>query len=232
MPSLLLLGLLIFFAPAGLADTPAISAFNATYSLHMGGLKVGEANLSVEQLDANMRWQLSSKATGIFALLTGKKPYSESILNSSGNAYQLASITVSDNRKDQPTESVRFNWPEKKLEVQRKGKSEVLTLTNSVYDYLSIHWLSAQMTLNADSKTEVDFYLKGKLVKSTLKFIGVTDINIRDKSLSVRLYEQTFNNSKTRYEYYYDLKNPLLPIKIEQFKPGKDSTIMLFKHLN
>jgi hypothetical protein len=228
----LLLCLLIFVASAGLAGEQAISAFSATYTLHKGGLQVGEADLSMEQLDGNMRWQLSSRATGMYALLTSKKPYSESFLKSAGNDYQLASVTVSGNREDQPTESARFNWSENKLEVQRKGKSKVLTLKNNVFDYLSIHWLSAQMTINAGSKTEIDFYRKGKLVKSSLKLIGVSEINTKDKTRSVRLYEQSFKKSKTRYQYYYDLKNPLLPIKIERIKPGKDSTIMLFKHLN
>lgn len=227
-----LLGLLIFFASSSLADEQTIKPFNATYSLHKGGLQVGEADLSMEQADTNMRWQLSSRATGIYALLTDKKPYSESILKSSDDDYHLASISVSGNRKDQPTESARFNWPDKSLEVQRKGKSKVLALRNNVFDYLSIHWLSAQMTLNAGSKTEIDFYRKGELVKSTLKMIGVSKINTQDKIRSVRLYEQKFKKSKTIYQYYYDLKNPLLPIKIERIKPGKDSTIMLFKHLN
>ncbi len=227
-----LLGLLIFFASASLADAQAITAFSATYTLHKGGLQVGEADLSMEQLDGNMRWQLNSRATGMYALLTDKKPYSESILKSLGNDYQLSSVTVSSNRKNQPTESAQFNWSKNKLEVQRKGKSKVLTLKNSVFDYLSIHWLSAQMTINAGAKTEIDFYRKGKLVKSTLKLIGESEINTKDKSRSVRLYEQSFNKSKTIYQYYYDLKNPLLPIKIERIKPGKDSTILLFKHLN
>jgi len=224
--------LLIFFAAASFADEQIVTAFNATYSLHKGSLQVGEANLSMAQNDANMHWQLSSKATGIYALLTSKKPYSESTLKRSGNDYQLASISVSDNHKDQVTESAQFNWRDKKLDVQRKGKSKVLTLGNSVFDYLSIHWLSAQMTLNAVSKTEIDFYRKGKLVKSTLKLIGLSKINIDDKSRSLRLYEQSFKASKTTYQYYYDLKNPLLPIKIERIKPGKDSTVMIFKHLN
>ena len=227
-----LLGLLIILSSASFADAQTVTAFSATYSLHKGGLQLGEADLSMEQADTNMRWQLSSRATGMYALLTNKEPYSESILKSSGNDYQLASITVSGNRKNQPTESARFNWSEKKLEVQRKSKSKVLTLKNRVFDYLSIHWLSAQMTLNAGSKTEIDFYRKGKLVKSTLKLIGMSKINTKDKRLSVRLYEQSFKKSKTTYQYYYDLKNPLLPIKIERIKPGKDSTIMLFKHLN
>ena len=88
------------------------------------------------------------------------------------------------------------------------------------------------MTINSGSKTEFDFYRKGKLAKSTLKLIGVPEINTKDKTRSVRLYEQSFKNSKTKYLYYYDLKNPLLPIKIERIKSGKDRTILLFKHLN
>ena len=228
----LLLGLLIICSSVGLADEQTITAFNATYTLHKGGLKVGESDLSMEQLDAGILWQLSSRATGIYALLTDKESYSKSILEASGNDYQLTSIMVSDNREAQPTESAFFNWPENKLEVQRKGKSKVLVLRNSVFDYLSIHWLSSQMTINAGSKAEIDFYRKGKLVKSMLELIGVTEIHIKDKIRSVRLYEQSFKKSKTRYQYYYDLKNPLLPIKIERVKPGKDTTILLFDKLN
>ena len=227
-----LLALIIIVAPAGQANEPIISAFSATYSLHKGGLQVGEADLSMEQHDGHMRWQLSSRASGIYALLTEKEPYSESILKKSKSDYQLTSITVSSNRKDQPTETAEFNWSSNRLKVNRKNKSKTLKLKNNVFDYLSIHWLSAQMTIYAGTKSEITFYRKGKLLKSTLESKGIVEINTKDQSKSVHLYEQSFKKSKTRYRYYYDLENPLLPIKIERIKPGKDSNILLFKHLN
>jgi len=221
--------LLIFLPFGSLAAEPSIESFSAVYTLYKGGLKVGESELTVERFDSGMRWQLNSHASGMYALLTNKKPYSESVLQRSGKIFQLASIEVSNNRQDQPIETARFDWHKKNLNVHRKGKSKELKLASSVFDYLSIHWLSAQMTINNSTKTDFDFYRKGKLVRSTLKLLGEPEINIKEDKRTARLYEQSFKKSKPRYRSYYDLKNPMLPIKIERKIPGKNSTIMLFE---
>ena len=223
--------LLVLVPTSSLADAPSIAPFSAIYTLYKGGLKVGESKLTVELSDSDMRWSLSSHASGIYALLTNKEPFSESVLQRSNESYQLTSIKLSNHQGDQPIESALFDWQKNKLKIKRKGKSKNIKLINTVFDYLSIHWLSAQMTINASTKTDFNFYRKGKLVNSTLKLLGEPEINIKEDTITTRLYEQNFKNSKTRYRYYYDLKNPLLPIKIERKKTGKKSTIMLFERL-
>jgi len=228
----LILGLLLLSSATCFAGEPTIAAFSATYKLYKGESEVGESELSMQLSDRRVRWQLSSRATGIYAILSNKKPYSESILKRAGDSYQLASIQVSDDGKDKPEESALFDWQKKTIEVERKGKSRVLDLGNAVFDYLSIHWFSAQMTLDATKQSTVAFYRKGKLVKSTLKLIGVSEVNLGSQTRSLRLYEQSFENSKTRYHYYYDLQNPSLPIKIERIKPGKDNTTLIFNQFN
>lgn len=224
--------LLLIVASTGISAELQIRPYDAEYALYKGGLKVGESMFSLDKNDNALRWRLASEPTGIYALFTNKKPLSVSILERFGKDYRLARIRLSITRAEQPDESVILNWPKQQIEIKRKNTSQFIALKNTVYDYLSIHWLAAQMTVNSVSSSAFDFYRKGKLVQSKLMFLGQVELDINDQIQTVTKYMHSFPASSRSYEYYYGTDNPLLPLKIEKFKKGKSSSIMLFERLN
>ncbi len=78
---------------------------------------------------------------------------------------------------------------------------------------------------------EFDFYRKGKIIRSSLKLIAQSEVKIGGETKETKCYMQTFASSRSKYHYCYDLDNPLLPLKIENTKPGRDPTIILFNKL-
>ncbi len=213
------------------AGIQAAQAFEAEYTVYKGSRKVGEAVLSLALSENAMRWQLETEPTGIYALLTNKKPFTESVMHKNGNDFRLASILVSISRDDEPQETAHFYWQQQQIEILFEGLQKQRFLQNAVYDYLSIHWLAAEMTRSAGSRIEFDFYRRGKLIRSTLSLTEQSELEINKKTKSVICYKQTFQSSSRKYRYCYDSTNPLLPLRIEKMKSGKKSTIMLFKGL-
>ena len=224
--------LLLVVASSGISAELQIRPFDAEYALYKSGLKVGEATLELDKNDNGLRWRQSSEPIGIYALFTNKKPLSVSILERFGKDYRLARIRLSITRAEQPDESVILNWSKQQMKIKRKNTSQFIALKNTVYDYLSIHWLAAQMTVNNGSSSVFDFYRKGKLVRSKLMLLGQVTLDINDQVQTVTKYRHSFPASSRTYEYYYGADNPLLPLKIEKFKKGKSSSIMLFERLN
>ena len=216
----------------GVLDNSQPKSFEASYTLYKGNSEVGKAVLSLKTNEDSISWQLETEPTGLYALLTSKKPYSESVMQANAAEYNLASIFISFSRSDEPQESAAFDWQAKKVNVERKGKQKSVSLGNAVYDYLSIHWLSAQMTLNAGTKTEFDFYRKGKLWRATLLLSGQTQLELNeDNTKAVHCYQLTFLKSSRQYEFCYGHDNPFMPLKITRIKSGKKPSVLLFKKL-
>lgn len=209
----------------------AIRPYTAVYTLFDGTTRVGKSQLTLEEEENSLRWQLESEATGIYALLTSKRPFSESIMHQFKNAYRLNTLLVSDNRTEPPEEQAYFDWQNRRIDIQRKGKKNQLELDQLVLDSLSVHWLAAQMAIDAIDKTDFYFYRRGKLKQSSLSFIGLTDLVISGGSKTVSIYQQSAPGSSTSYQYFYDIDNFLLPLKIEKSKSGKIESTMLFEKL-
>jgi len=228
-----LLLLLVLILPGGALAETGFKPFEAKYILYKGSSEVGKAVLSLETLEKGIRWQLETEPSGLYSLLTSKKPYMKSVMRTNAAEYSLASIFISLSRDDEPQESATFDWQKQQLNVERKGKQKVVALENAVYDYLSVHWLGAHMKLNSGTKTEFDFYRKGKLLRSTLALTSQTQLEINeDTTMPVRCYQQTFQKSSRKYEYCYGDDNPFMPLKIVKMKSGKKPSILLFKKLN
>ncbi|MCP4492211.1 MAG: DUF3108 domain-containing protein [Gammaproteobacteria bacterium] len=209
--------------------THAAEPFRAEYTVFKGANKIGNAVLSVTTNENIMRWQLETEASGILALFTNKKPFSESVMHKSDSDFRLSSVLVALRRDDTPQETVHLNWQQQQVEIITEGQRRQHFLQNAVYDFLSIHWLAAEMTRNAARKIEFDFYRRGKLIKSKLRLTNQTEIELGEKTIPVNCYMQTFLPSTSKYRYCYDISNPLMPLKIEKTKPGKKSTILQLK---
>jgi len=212
-----------------IADGLKLQAFDANYSLHIAGLHVGYSKLSLSQSGDLWRWQTSSKPRGAYSLLTNKKPYSETRFSLNSGHHLIQNILISDEGDTNLYETAHFNWQSKQAKILRKKVTSTTTLSNDVYDYHSVIWLIANMMKAEKTQLEVDFYLKGVVVKSIIKRIDNKNIETAGQKVSAWVYEQTTTNSSSKIHYYFNPAKPLLPLKIEKVKPDKKTAILLLK---
>lgn len=221
--------LLISNIAPGIADELKLHPFDANYSLHIAGMHVGYSKLSLSQSGDLWRWQTSSKTRGVYSLLSNKKPYSETRFSLNAGRHLIQSILISDEGDKNLYETAHFDWQEKKVGILRKKVASSVTLSGDVYDYHSINWLVANMMETEKIELEIDFYLKGEVVKSIVKRIDNQNIDTAGEKVSAWVYEQTTVNSSSKFQYYFNPAKPLVPLKIEKLKPGKKAAVLLLK---
>lgn len=215
------------------AADDTLKAFQARYDLIKNEKQVGETILQVEKSDSRLRWQMTTKPSGLYALITNKQPYSESILIRAKGDYRLSIVRNASSVKDPPQEVAKFDWKQSLLTAVRKKKQVKLRLSSAVYDYLSIHWFAAQMSLADVDRYELTFYRAGKLMKSTLNRTGTELLTIGDKTVqATTVFEQIFEGSSRRLRYHYSQENLWLPLRIERNRKGKKTIVMLLKSLD
>jgi hypothetical protein len=207
------------------AEVP-LRAFTAIYDLTTRGMNLGITKLSLEPVNELWRFRLTTRARGLYSILIHKKPYSDTTFSQSWDRVRLQQIIIADEKNKDDYESASFDWKSGQMQVMRKGKHTSEALTTDVYDYQSIHLRAAAMQLQDQENATVTFYRKGKLVESRLSFHGEGSVKIGGKDIDARIYEHTVAESKTRIKYYYDRKNPLLPLFIEN-RRGDDPPITL-----
>lgn len=222
--SLLLLSVSLF-SPGLSAEVP-LRAFTASYDLYHSGMHIAVARLSLQGSDGLWRWRMTTKARGIYALFIKKSPYSETSFTQENNDIQLQQIVVTDSADKKKYESASFDWNKRSIAVLRRGRQNQLPLEAEVYDLHSIHLLTAEMHQQQMKNTTVDFYLKGKLVKSRVVYNGEGNVEIDGKSIDALIFEQVIVRSNSKIKYYYDANNPLLPLRIEQLESGESPTIL------
>jgi hypothetical protein len=221
--------LLISNIAPSIADEVTLQAFDANYSLHIAGLHVGNSKLSLSKSGDLWRWQTSSKPRGVYSLLTSKKPYSKTQFSLNAGRHLIQNILISDEGDKSIYETAYFNWQKKQAKVLREKVTSTASISADVYDYHSINWLVANMIKAEKTELEVDFYVKGEIVKSIVKRIDNQNIETAGKKVSAWVYEQTTTNSRSKLQYYFNPAKPLLPLKIEKLKPGKKTAILLLK---
>ena len=229
IPSLLLafcLGLPAFADNAEDAEDVPLRAFTAKYSLHKGSMHVGTAELSLEPFEQLWRWHLTTQARGIFAVFVNKKPYSTTTFSRVQGDVRLQEIVIADEKDEDEYESASFNWEAGRMKVLRKGKRKKVKLAAAVYDYQSIHLLTAAMLRHQSDDETVDFYRKGKLAKSRLVYLGEEMFDIGDRKIEARVFRQTVEGSSTVIRYFYDRNHPLLPLLIENRKGDSSPAIL------
>ena len=222
--SLLLLTLSLI-SPVSGAEVP-LRSFSASYDLYQGGMHIATAELSLQKLDGLWRWRMSTQSRGIYSLFINSSPYSETTFTQVNNDIQLQRILVTDAANDKKNESANFDWSQGTIAVLRRGKQKKLPLDANVYDYHSIHLLTAAMQLRQQKTTTVDFYVKGKLVKSRIAYGGTGKVNISGESIDAVIFEQMMARSNSKIKYYYDAGNPLLPLRIEKLESGESPSVL------
>ena len=226
----LLLSIALTVSTGAMAAEVPLRAFTASYDLTKSGIKLGTAELSLEPLEQIWRWRLITRPSGLVAMVTSKKPYSETTFIREQDQIRLQQIVLKDENDSKNLESASFDWNSRQMKVLRKGKRSSVKLTTEVYDYQSIHLLARAMQLQQLNEVTFTFYRKGKLVKSRLVYHGKGSIKVGNRNTAANIFVQTITGSKTTVKYSYDLQNPLLPLLVESRK-GDDapSTMTLRK---
>lgn len=228
--SLILLTLSIF--SPGLAAEVPLRAFGASYDLYQGGMHIAITEISLQDTDGLWRWRMTTRARGIYALFFSSSPYSETTFTLDKNDIQLQQILVADMADKKKNESANFDWNKGTIAVLRRGKQKELPLDASVYDYNSIHLLTAAMQLRQQESAIVDFYVKGKLVKSRVVYSGTGNVDIDGESIGAIIYEQVMVRSNSKIKYYYDAENPLLPLRIEKLESGESPAVLSLRKVD
>jgi hypothetical protein len=225
-----LLSIALTVSTGVMATEVPLRAFTASYDLTRSGMQPGTSELKLEPLEKIWRWRLTTRPSGLLAMVTSKKPYSETTFIREHDQIRLQQIVIVDENDSENLESASFDWKSRQMKVLRKGKRSSVNLTTEVYDYQSIHLLAAAMPLQPLNEVTFTFYRKAKLVKSRLVYRGKGSVKLGDRDTIANIFVQTICGSKTAVEYSYDQQNPLLPLLIESRK-GDDapSTMTLRK---
>lgn len=209
--------------PAG-ADS--LRAYDASYDFFQGGMHIANTRLSLARNGDAWEWRMLTEARGMYSLFTSKRPVSETRFSVDGDSIRLQRISVGDEGSGKTREQAQFDWNEGRIDVRRKGKSKTLKIDGEVYDFQSIHLLAARMYRLGQKKRTVDFYRKGKLVKSQLVFGGNATVVIKGNKHDSLIFEQIITRSDSKIRYYYDAGNPLLPLRIEKLESGESPSVM------
>lgn len=227
-----LLLLVLSLIPAVYAADFSLRPFSASYDLHKGTRHIASTKLKLKRSGELWRWSSHTIARGVYAWFTRKQPYTETSFSQTDSEFWLSEILIADARKKKNAESARFDWVKGELEVFRKGKHRQLQLQAGVYDYQSIHLLAATMGQQQLEKMTVDFYRKGKLVKSSLVYLGQQNVDINGQILSANVYEQKMVKPSATIKYYYDAGYPLLPLRIEKLESGEKPTVLTLRQVD
>lgn len=225
------LALLAFAAGGAAANDVVLKPFHASYDVYRGGMHLGVSELSLEQNDNGWRWVFVTRARGIYKLFTDKQPYSETHFRRFDNSFLVTEMKLGDHGGEQPYEIAHFDWIKSRLDVTRKNKHSEVKLGDEVYDYLSIHLLAASMGESQLKRPVIEFYRKGKLIQSRFVYSGRQTVKIGDQSIDANVYEQVVAHSRSKIKYYYDVQNPLLPLRIEKLEAGESPQIMALREV-
>ena len=223
---------LLWLAPVSAVDLP-LRAFTATYKLYESGMHIANTELSLDREGEFWHWRMETIARGVFAWFTDKKPVAETVFSKEPDEIRIHRILITDGTdKDRKREIAIFNWDSNKIEVLRKGKSSEIDLQHGIYDQQSLHLLAAEMDQQKTRHRSVNYYRKGKIVKSSLVANGERSVNVNGNSIDALVYEQRITGSEAKLRYYYDAQNPILPLRIEKLEAGDNPTVMTLEQVD
>jgi hypothetical protein len=213
------------------AEVP-LRSFTANYDLHKGSMHIAVSEISLQRVGQLWRWRTTTAARGIYAWLIDNKPYAETSFIQANDQIKIQQILHADPGNPEKNHSASFDWTRGSVEVRRKGEHKKLTLDTEVYDYQNIHLLAVSMRMQQLNEATVDFYRKGKITRSTLVYNGKGNVDVNGKTVAAEIFEQMIEKSKTKIKYYYAAETPLLPLRVEKFKPGESSVTLTLRKVN
>ncbi len=225
------LALLAALGDAAAASEVALRPFSASYDLYQGGLHLAITDISLQRYDGAWRWVSVTRARGIYRLFTDKRPYVETRFDRFGDEFRVTEILLDKNGGERHEETARFDWEAGRAQVLRKNKRSEIAIDEAVYDYLSIHLLAADSGQSGPGQQNIEFYNRGRLVKSSFVYSGQQAVSIDGKSVQANVYEQVVARSKSKVKYYYDAEHPLLPLRIEKLEAGESPSILALRQV-
>ncbi len=226
-----LLALVLTAVEASATEIP-LRAFTASYNLYQGGMHVAHTELSLRREGDSWHWRMTTKPRSVYAWFIRKRPVNETRFARTTDGFRLLEISITDEKRPQQQEAASFDWANARLSVMRKGKRREIPLDRDVYDYQSIHLLAAQMTRDGLRGRSFDFYRKGNLVGAQINSAGTGHVLVQGKRLEANIYEQVTTRSRAKVKYYYDVDNPMLPLRIERLESGETSSLMTLREVN
>jgi hypothetical protein len=218
-----LLFIAVFFSLTALAQD--IKPFKAEYKVFRGNSYIADSKLTLKKQQGEWIWRIDTKARGIYKWLTRKKPYIETRMQEIDHKLKLLLESSGDYPDKLPKWSSWFDHLGKFIYSMKGNKIKKQKLPEDVYNFHSIHLLYPQMMQHNEQQKTVNFFKKGKLLKSTLILEKNVELSNKKQHTVVDKLTQKFDGSKKYFIYYYKGKT-LAPLKIEQINPGKDSSVM------
>ncbi len=195
-------------------------------------MHVADSQLSLRIDGQHFHWRLTTEPRGLVSLFTRKRPKSVTDLVEQAGVFHLQQIQLSDGTDSKKGESAIFDWEFSRVDVLRKGTRSQLELNAEVFDYQAIHLLAARMRSEGVNQQKFDFYYKGKLHQSAIKFIEESALEINGEIKKIFIFEQTREGSNTTMQYSYADDNPALPLKIEKHEKDGVQSTMILKSVN
>ncbi len=222
--------------PDGL-DTPTVSSklvpYKASYELQRGGKKAGQAHRELQPIEKDI-WQLTMKAKASLMMLKfkysqktqftllGEKPRPDSY-------QQIDSATLKSDKKlnqefdwKQMIENGRYNEKEWQLSLPENVQNRLTSLVNLRLDLLNKDKNSYQQ-----NSFVYPVSYKGKIRDDAYTILTKENITTPAGNFETLKVEKNHQN-KSRSTYFWLAKKlDYIPVRIQQFKDGKEQADML-----
>ena len=151
--------LLLLLSLSFIATAQDLKPFKANYEVYRGDTFIAKSKFSLTQQNAFWVWSMTSKARGVFSLLTRKKPFAETRMEETANGLRLTQELHGDHPDKPARETTWFDHAHKTIFFTKGKKSEKLNLPDKdLYNYHSVHMLYPQLLQHPQGKLEVNFY--------------------------------------------------------------------------
>ncbi len=202
-----------------------LSPFNVRYHVYRGDIHVANSQFSFKQQNSEWVWYMQTSPRGIYSWLTSKKPFAETRIQQPLQEIQLL-LEMTGDYPDKPAEqNTWFDHQNKKIYSMNGSQISNLEMKDNIYNYHSVQLLYPLMLEHNETQKTINFYKRGKLIESTLTLEKQVELPSKKDKIIVDKVTQAFKDSNNTMIYYYQGET-LAPLKIEQVKPGKDSSVM------
>ena len=208
--------------------TPALAPFQATYSIQISGVTVGELTRRLH-FDDNARYtyKSESKTVGIAALFnTNKTTETASGVYTANQLYPERYDYQREKGKKTKHEHLRFDHRERVVHAVRKGVERTLPLQDRSLDQLSY-----QLQIMADLlREESDFSYRILTAKKTKDYAAIVEDSEKISTgagefTALRLTER--GNAKKRTTFWCAKSLSYLPVKVQISDGDAITTIVL-----
>jgi len=202
-----------------------LSPFDARYFVYRGNTHVAISHFILKKHQSEWIWRMDTGPRSIYSWLTPKKPFAETRMQEVRGETLLLLESTGDYPKKPAKRNSWFDHTHKKIYSMKGQVIKQLKLPENTYNYHSVHLMHPRMLANNSLKEEINFFKRGKLLKSTLILEKKLELPVKKGKMVVDKITQTFEGSGKKLVYYYQGET-LAPLKIEHTKPGKDKSVM------